>query len=96
MRLNLAKTLVAEPDMLLLDEPTNYLDVVSIRWLASYLKQWPGELILITHDRSVITSYSIHYTKLYESVLSITQRKLPFSTSHRQPFQVKILYQWDG
>ncbi len=60
VRLNLAKTLVAEPDMLLLDEPTNYLDVVSIRWLASYLKQWPGELILITHDRSFMDSITTH------------------------------------
>jgi len=60
VRLNLAKTLVSEPDMLLLDEPTNYLDVVSIRWLASYLKQWPGELMLITHDRSFMDSITTH------------------------------------
>lgn len=60
VRLNLAKTLVSEPNMLLLDEPTNYLDVVSIRWLASYLKQWPGELIIITHDRSFMDSITTH------------------------------------
>ncbi len=60
VRLNLAKTLVAEPNMLLLDEPTNYLDVVSIRWLASYLKQWQGELIIITHDRSFMDSITTH------------------------------------
>ena len=37
--------------MLLLDEPTNYLDIISLRWLKDYLNKWPGEMILITHDR---------------------------------------------
>ena len=60
VRLNLAKVLVSEPDLLLLDEPTNYLDVVSIRWLSQYLKQWQGELILITHDRSFMDSIITH------------------------------------
>jgi ATP-binding cassette subfamily F protein 3 len=60
VRLNLAKTLVSEPDMLLLDEPTNYLDIISIRWLASFLRQWKGEVILITHDRSFMDSVITH------------------------------------
>lgn len=60
VRLNLAKILVAEPEMLLLDEPTNYLDVVSIRWLSSFLRQWKGEIILITHDRSFMDSVTTH------------------------------------
>ncbi len=60
VRLNLTKVLVSEPDMLLLDEPTNYLDIISIRWLESFLKQWKGELILITHDRSFMDSVTTH------------------------------------
>jgi ATP-binding cassette subfamily F protein 3 len=60
VRLNLAKVLVSEPDLLLLDEPTNYLDVVSIRWLARFLRTWPSELILITHDRSFMDSVVTH------------------------------------
>ena len=60
VRLNLAKVLVAEPAMLLLDEPTNYLDVVSIRWLSSFLRQWKGEIILVTHDRSFMDSVTTH------------------------------------
>ena len=51
IRINLAKVLLREPNMLLLDEPTNYLDIVSMRWLANFLKKYPGEIILITHDR---------------------------------------------
>jgi ATP-binding cassette subfamily F protein 3 len=50
VRLNLARTLVSEPDLLLLDEPTNYLDIVSIRWLSGFLRNWRGELVIITHD----------------------------------------------
>ncbi len=51
IRINLVKCLLQEPNLLLLDEPTNYLDIVSLRWLANFLKNYPGEVILITHDR---------------------------------------------
>lgn len=56
IRINLAKVLLKAPQMLLLDEPTNYLDIVSMRWLSSFLKKYPGEIILITHDRSFMKS----------------------------------------
>jgi len=60
VRLNLAKMLVAEPDLLLLDEPTNYLDITSIRWLERFLISWPRELLLITHDRSFMDKVVTH------------------------------------
>lgn len=60
IRLNLAKILVSEPSLLLLDEPTNYLDISSIRWLAKFLKNWDGELMLITHDRNFMNSVTTH------------------------------------
>ncbi len=68
VRLNLAKVLLAEHDMLLLDEPNNYLDITSIRWLGRFLRAWPGEFILITHDRSFMDSVVTH-------VLGIHRRK---------------------
>jgi len=60
IRINLAKLLLTEPNMLLLDEPTNYLDILSIRWLKAFLKSFPGEVILITHDRNFMDSVCTH------------------------------------
>lgn len=60
IRINLAKLLVTEPNLLLLDEPTNYLDIVSLRWLKNFLRSFPGELILITHNRDFMDSVCTH------------------------------------
>ncbi len=51
-RIALTRLLVSRPDLLLLDEPTNFLDILSIRWLAGFLRSWAGELMLISHNRA--------------------------------------------
>ena len=51
MRIELAKLLLQQPDFLLLDEPTNHLDIDSIEWLESFLTDYNGGIILISHDR---------------------------------------------
>jgi len=76
IRLNLAKVLVSGPDLLLLDEPTNYLDIVSVRWLSRFLREWKGQLILITHDRAFMDSVVTHVMGIHRKGI----RKIAGST----------------
>ena len=69
MRAHLARLLVIEPDLLLLDEPTNHLDLESLVWLQSYLDNYSGAILLISHDRSFLNA-------LVERIVEIDQRKL--------------------
>jgi ATP-binding cassette subfamily F protein 3 len=47
----LARLLLESPDLLVLDEPTNHLDINAVEWLESFLKAWPGALLVVSHDR---------------------------------------------
>lgn len=69
VRLTLAKVLVSEPDLLILDEPTNYLDITSIRWIAGFLRSWPREILLVTHDRSFMDSVVTHIAGIHRRVI---------------------------
>ncbi|MEK6625812.1 MAG: ABC-F family ATP-binding cassette domain-containing protein [Bdellovibrionota bacterium] len=60
VRINLAKALLQRPSLLLLDEPTNYLDIVSMSWLKKFLRQYSGEVMLITHDRQFMDEVVTH------------------------------------
>lgn len=54
MRAALARVLISHPDILLLDEPSNYLDVPAVEWLCRFLANFPGTLLLISHDRFLL------------------------------------------
>jgi len=82
-RAHLARLLVAEPDLLLLDEPTNHLDLQSVGWLQSYLREYTGAIVLVSHDRAFLNvlvekivefdrGKLVHYQGDYEAYL--TQR----------------------
>jgi ATP-binding cassette subfamily F protein 3 len=73
IRINLAKLLVTQPHLLLLDEPTNYLDIVSMRWLEGFLRNFDGEIILITHDRNFMDSVCTHTMGLVRKSLKILE-----------------------
>ncbi len=56
MRAELARTLIANPDLLMLDEPSNYLDLPAVEWLQKYLRNFEGTMLLISHDRYLLRS----------------------------------------
>ena len=99
MRIELAKILLSRPDVLLLDEPTNHLDIESIEWLESYLKDYRGSMVLISHDRKFLDNttnrtveimlghihdYKVSYSKYLELRKErIAQQKAAYENQQR-------------
>ncbi|KYF61457.1 ABC-F family ATP-binding cassette domain-containing protein [Sorangium cellulosum] len=103
MRVALARILLMRPDALLLDEPTNHLDIESIIWLEGYLKQYPGALVMTSHDREFmnrivtkiieidggeLTSYSGNY-EFYEQQRAINEQQAEAQYERQQAMLAK-------
>ncbi len=83
MRAHLARLLVEEPDLLMLDEPTNHLDLHSLMWFQKYLQQYPGALLIISHDRSFMDG-------VIEKVYEIDEMRLvPYAGNYTKYLQLK-------
>ncbi len=64
MRVELAKLLARRPEVLLLDEPTNHLDLPSIEWFEGVLADWPGAVIVVSHDRAFLDRHARRIVEL--------------------------------
>ncbi len=80
MRVALAALLFTEPDLLLLDEPTNHLDLEAALWLESYLKSYPGTLLLVSHDRGLLN-------RAVNRIIHLENRRLTAYTGNYDRFE---------
>ncbi len=69
-RVLLARALVGQPDLLLLDEPTNHLDIEAIEWLETFLAEYDGSLMFVTHDRSFLRRLATRIIELDRGTLT--------------------------
>ena len=83
-RVALAQALVSAPDILLLDEPTNHLDIPAINWLEEQLRNFPGAIILITHDRRFLQNVANSIAELDRGHLTQWQGDYQGFLRHRE------------
>ncbi len=84
MRVALARILLMGPDLLLLDEPTNHLDIESIIWLEEFLKEFPGGLIVTSHDRSFLNRLVTHVVEIDDGTLTAFKGNCDFYEAQRE------------
>lgn len=75
MRVLLAKMILQQPDLLLLDEPTNHLDLPSIEWLEKYLQNYPGAVVIVSHDKYFLN-------RMVKKIVELYQQELHFYTGN--------------
>lgn len=77
MRLELARVLINKPNFLVLDEPTNHLDLPSLEWLESYLQDYTGTLLFVSHDQELLTRLPTLTLHLNQGLLKAYRGNFP-------------------
>jgi len=83
-RAQLAALLLKEPELLLLDEPTNFLDLEAMEWLESYLRNWSGALLVVSHDRYFLDRVVSRIASLERGELKCYRGNYSAYTAQRQ------------
>jgi len=83
MRVLLAKMILQQPDLLLLDEPTNHLDLPSIEWLERYLQNYPGAVVIVSHDKYFLNRMVTRIVELYQQELHFYSGNYDFYESEK-------------
>ncbi len=94
MRVALAATLFARPDLLLLDEPTNYLDLEGAVWLETHVRRFPGAVVLISHDRDLLNQAVDRIAHLKDAKLTMWEGgydRFERQLAERQRLQMKLV-----
>lgn len=83
-RVALAKLLLQKPDILLLDEPTNHLDIRSVEWLEGFLRDYPGTVLIISHDRYFLDRFVTKVIEIENKKCEIYNGNYSFYAKYKQ------------
>ncbi|MEJ2543045.1 MAG: ABC-F family ATP-binding cassette domain-containing protein [Calditrichaceae bacterium] len=95
MRVYLARLLLQEPDVLLLDEPTNHLDLESLEWIESYLRNFSGSMVIISHDRYFIDRLAQEIVELDRGKLTLYSGGYQFYKQKKELEQEQLIKKWE-
>ncbi len=95
MRVYLTRLLLQEPDLLLLDEPTNHLDLESLEWIESYLKNFAGSMVIVSHDRFFLDRLAQEIAELFRGRLTHYAGNYRFYEKKKVLEQEQILKKWE-
>ena len=93
-RVALGRLLLSRPDLILLDEPTNHLDIASVAWLESYLKDYPGAVLVVSHDRYFLDRVVTKVIEVESGVVSMYTGNYTAYAAKKQQLRAIRLQAW--
>ncbi len=93
-RVALAKLLLEKPDIILLDEPTNHLDIAAIRWLETYLSNYRGTVLIVSHDRYFLDKTVNHVVEIENTRAVMFHGNYSFYAAEKQKLREQQWHQY--